>query len=267
MSVNAQLVGANENIIEEIPIKTGIWKTLKWRAILAEMIATMLLIALGCMTCIPIDGMPNPLYGPLGFGLIVTFNVQVFGHISGAHMNPAVTWAAVLWGRISLLLGVMYIVAQCFGAIVGYGVLVALSPADFVSRGICATTPLAIYTEYQVIGIEVILTAALVLICCALWDPVNKDLQDSGSIKFGLTVAGLSLAGGPLTGASMNPARSLGPALWTFTWRSHWLYWFGPFLGATLAAIFYKWVWLKVDKVKPDILTWSNVGDGITKIL
>ncbi|XP_022131017.2 aquaporin-like [Pieris rapae] len=267
MSVNAHLVGQSENA-ENILIQSAIWKTFNWRAVLAEVIATMLLVTLGCMTCIPIDGLANhPMYGPLGFGLIVTFNIQAFGHISGAHMNPVITWAAVIWGQISWILGIAYIIAQCIGSIIGYGILVALSPEGFMSSGVCTTTPLLRYSIYQAVGIEVVLTAALVFITCALWDPVNKDLQESSSIKCGLTVAGLSLAGGPLTGAGMNPARSLGPALWTFTWRSHWIYWVGPFLGATIAAFFYKCIWLKVDKIKPDILTWSDGGQGLAKML
>ncbi|XP_045503223.1 aquaporin-like [Colias croceus] len=268
MSVNAQLVGLTEVEIEKIPIKTVLWKTLNWRAIVAEFVATMMLVSLGCMTCIPHDGsVHQPMYGPLGFGLIVLFNIQTFAHISGAHMNPVVTLAAMIWGQVSILLGIMYIIVQCAGAIIGYGILVALSPSGFVEAGVCTTTPLLKYTIYQAIGIEVMLTAALVFITCAVWDPVNKDNQESNSVKFGLTIAGLSLAGGPLTGASMNPARSLGPALWTSTWKSHWIYWLGPFLGGIFASVFYKYVWLKVDKIKPDILTWPDSGEGLTKML
>lgn len=217
-----------------------------WKAVLAEFISTSFLVFLGCMACIPIEGfsIQPPLYAPLAFGLAVLLNIQAFGHISGAHMNPAVTLGAVLWGKMSIALGFAYMIAQCSGAIAGYGILKAVSPLDLVHDGICTTQPHAQHTLAQALTIEVILTAALNFLNCAFWDPSNERSLESVSIKFGLTIAGLSITGGPLTGASMNPARTLGPALWTGTWNAHWVYWVGPFLGGALSAIFYKYVWL-----------------------
>ncbi|XP_050353410.1 aquaporin-like [Nymphalis io] len=266
MEVDSHLVNAPEDIImKEIKkkqMKNGSPRfSDNWRAVLSELVSTMSLLFFGCMTCIPIDGLPMnpPLYGTIGFGLVVLMNIQTFGHISGAHMNPAVTLAAVMWGKMSLSLGTAYFVAQCAGAVIGYGILIELSPVD-MSSGICATQPHAKHTVYQALAVEILLTVALVLIICAVWDPVNKNKDESNSIKLGLTIAALSIAGGPLTGASMNPVRSLAPALWTNTWNSHWIYWAGPFLGAAVAVLFYKYVWLRVKRVKePEILTdWQS---------
>ncbi|CAG4992812.1 unnamed protein product [Parnassius apollo] len=217
------------------------------KAVLAEFISTLLLVLLGCMCCVPISSLTHLplLYGPLGFGLVVLINIQAFGHISGAHMNPAVTLAALLWGKMSIATGIAYILAQCAGSIAGYGILVAVSPIDLTTDGICTTQPHVQLTTLQALGIEVILTATLNFINCAVWDQVNEAFLESVSLKIGFTIAGLSIAGGPFTGGSMNPARSLGPALWTSTWNAHWVYWIGPLLGGSLSAIFYKCTWLK----------------------
>lgn len=222
------------------------WCSAQWKAILAELVSTTLLVLFGCMSCIPIDGLTeqSPLYAPFGFGFAVMFNIQIFGHLSGAHMNPAVTLASVIWGGTSIAVGVAFFVVQCLGAFIGYGILIGLSPVDLSIEGICVTLPHHALTQFQSFGVEVILTATLTFVCCALWDPVNQHKQDSVPLKFGLTVAGLSIAGGPLTGASMNPARTLAPALWTGMWAFHWVYWAGPFVGATIAALFYKLVLL-----------------------
>lgn len=221
------------------------WFTSHWRNIFSEFISTLMLVLLGCMGALPIPGMNSVVYTPLGFGMVVMFNVQIFGHISGAYMNPAVTLATVIWGSVSLPLGIAYVIIQCLGATAGYGILNALVFMDLAANGVCVSQTLSGQNVLQSLGIEIIITAALIFINCAIWDPVNKDKQDSASIKFGLTIVGLSLVAGPLTGASMNPARSLGPAIWTNIWTEHWIYWVGPFVGSTFAAVLYKFIFLE----------------------
>ncbi|CAG4992828.1 unnamed protein product [Parnassius apollo] len=245
------LVGIIEDISAKDQLQTKqkliIWYSLWWRAIFAEFLSTLLLVLLGCMSCIPLDGsdMRPSIDGALGFGLAVLFNVQTFGHISGAHMNPSVTLAAMLWRKISFSLGIAYIIAQCLGSIFGYGILIQISPIDLINRGVCTTQPHVNYTGLQALAVEVILTLSLIFLVCAMWDPLNANSQESSSLKFGFAVAGFSIAGGPLTGASLNPARTLGPALWSGIWNTHWVYWTGPLLGSTLGAMFYKYTWLR----------------------
>ncbi|XP_053603605.1 aquaporin-4-like [Plodia interpunctella] len=223
------------------------WCRSQWKAIVAEIIATMLLMLLGCMACIPIDGLEihPPLYAPIGFGLVILCNVQIFGHISGAYMNPFVSVIGIIYGKISFVTGILYIIAQCVGAIFGYGILISVSPHNMLEKGICVTHPHPNLNDYQAVVIEMFLTAVLSLVICALWDPVNAKMLESVAIKFGFTVAGLSIAGAPLTGSSMNPARSFAPALWNGRWQSHWVYWIGPLVGGILPALFYKYVWMK----------------------
>lgn len=221
------------------------WWKKSWRGIVSEFLSTLMLVLLGCMSCIPVEGINTSIYSPFGFGFVVLFNIQIFGHISGAYMNPAVTLAAVIWGSISVPVGIIYMIVECAGALVGYRILLTLSPVDMVTENVCVTAVHVGLNGVQAFGIEVALTAALTFINCGVWDPVNASKQDSAPIKFGLTIAGLSLLGGPLTGASMNPARSFAPAAWTGYWSYQWVYWVGPFIGSLMAVVFYKLVFLK----------------------
>lgn len=100
-----------------------------------------------------------------------------------------------------------------------------------------------LHTELSAIQgllLEGISTAVLMLVACAVWDSRNAKNTDSVPIRFGLTVAALALTVGPYTGCSMNPARSLAPALWNNQWSHHWIYWFGPIGGALLSSFTYK---------------------------
>ncbi|CAH2105730.1 unnamed protein product [Euphydryas editha] len=222
------------------------WWSKNFKIIAAEFISSTLLLFLGCMTCVPIDGfaVQPPMYSAIGFGVVVLFNITTFGHISGAHMNPSVTLSAIIWGSMPIPLGIMYVIAQGAGSIVGYGLLYLVSPIDLVSDSVCATVPHPNHMVYQALIIEILLSTALGFINCAVWDPVNKEKQDAIPLKFGFTIVALSLAGGPLTGASMNPTRSLAPAVWTGNWDTHWIYWVGPIIGGALAPIVYKLMWL-----------------------
>ena len=92
----------------------------------------------------------------------------------------------------------------------------------------------------QGLFIEGIATAVLMLLACAIWDKKNEKNTDSVAIKFGLTITALATAAGPYTGCSMNPVRSLAPALWNNQWSNHWIYWLGPVGGSIIAALLYK---------------------------
>ncbi|XP_045765479.1 aquaporin AQPAn.G-like [Maniola jurtina] len=242
-----------ERVTKTSPVKKiARWWSKEFKVILAEFVSTTLLVFLGCMANIPLDDftVQPPMYGPIAFGLVVLFNITSFGHISGAHMNPSVTLSAIIWGSVSFPLAVMYVIAQCSGAIIGYGLLLTVSPIDLIPGSVCITQPHVNHATYQSLIVEIVLSTALGFINCAVWDPVNKEKQDAIPLKFGFTIAALSLAGGPLTGASMNPARSLGPAVWTGNWNTHWVYWLGPALGGAIAPLLYKIAWLenKQDK-------------------
>lgn len=225
------------------------WCIANWRKILAEFLATTSLVLFGCMGSCKFDNNKETpaIFIPLAFGIVIAINLQIFGHISGAHMNPVISLGAFIFGRISFPLTMVYMIVQCFGAICGFGLLIAIIPSSLKPDAMCTTYPRSELNTVEAIGIEMLLSAALILICCGLWDSRNKNNHDSISIRFGLMVTGLAMAGGHLSGASMNPARSLGPAVWNNTWDYHWIYWIGPFIGGAISSTFYSLIWKNND--------------------
>lgn len=140
----------------------------------------------------------------------------------------------------------VYVPAQIGGALVGFALLMRSLPWSHVIEkmhggvGICLTQPHAGIEWYSAFICEFCFTAILVLVCCGLWDKRASHLQDSVALKFAVTVAALSIAGGDLTGASMNPARSLAPAIWNGQMQNQWLYWVAPLSASLCTTLAYK---------------------------
>ncbi|GJQ70304.1 hypothetical protein Trydic_g22742 [Trypoxylus dichotomus] len=225
----------------------------------AEFIGTGLLLFLGCLAC---AGAPNALpiiphyFHALAFGLAVLICVQLIAHISGAHLNPAVTIATVIFGNVKPLVGLVYIIAQFTGATLGFGILKLLLPDAYLATeylnsenetvtrpALCTTVTHPQLSAIQAIGIEAITTAVLILICCSVWDKRNATNTDSISIKFGFAIAGIAMGSAPFTSGSMNPARSFAPALLSGEWNNHFVYWVGPIGGSVIASYFYKFLY------------------------
>ncbi|XP_063903257.1 aquaporin AQPcic-like isoform X2 [Zophobas morio] len=215
----------------------------------AEFIGTALLVFLTCMGC------TKEMFGEiipvaqtsLASGLSVMTAIQIFGHISGAHVNPAITLCAVIMGEISLTSVPIYVSSQIAGSLTGYALLTAVTPDKYLdTAGHCATAPHMEISLIQACVVEFLATFIMALAICASWDPKNSSKGDSVPIRIGLIVFLLNISAGAYTGASMNPARSLGPIVWNhYRWYTHWVYWVGPVLGAVLAGHFYKKVFLK----------------------
>ncbi|XP_031636945.1 aquaporin AQPcic-like [Contarinia nasturtii] len=231
---------------------------------LSELLGTALLVFFGCAGCIQWDG-ENFLQVVLTFGFAVLICVQIFGCVSGSHINPAVTLAAVVYKLISVKMACAYVVAQCVGAFIGYGLLVTFTPASKISSDFCITKPSV--EPHQAFFIEFIATATLIWFCCGVWDPRNEKVQDSVPLRFGLAVAGLASATGKFTGGSFNPARSLGPAYWNGDFESHWIYWAAPLSGALFASMIYKYVFHRevINTEKYDY-NLENVGETSNKV-
>jgi len=217
----------------------------------AEFIATFALVFIGsgaiCLLAVP--GSPQNLIGiGLAHGLTITAMIAAIGHISGAHINPAVTIALLVVIKIEAPLAIAYIIAQLAGAVVAAFLLKEIFspfPEAMNTFHLGSTTPLAdAKTHAQLISpmmnftIETILTFLLGLVIFG--SAVDKRGPNSiCALIIGATVVLDIMMGGPLTGASMNPARSFGPALASGTYIDHWVYWAGPIVGATLAALVY----------------------------
>ncbi|XP_066602369.1 aquaporin-like isoform X2 [Prorops nasuta] len=215
---------------------------------LAELLGTGILVFVGCMGCVGSLGItPSIMQICFAFGFAVMIAIQCFGHISGAHINPAITIASLIIGNTSLPRAICYIVAQCIGAPLGYGLLKLMTPKLLLHSGnpdransFCTTDVNSDLTIGQGFLAEVVATAILALFACSVWDRRNQYQNDSTSIRFAFCVSVLCFVFVPYTGCSLNPARSLAPALWNGYWTNHWLFWLGPITGAVLASIFYR---------------------------
>ena len=175
-------------------------------------------------------------------GLAIALLVSATGAISGGHINPVVTVATLVTGKIGVPRASVYIFAQLGGAIVGALLIMAVVPNDGGNLG--AHSLASDVTVGAGLLTEIILTFALVFVIFATAiDPRGKAAI--APVAIGLMVLVGHLFAVLLTGASMNPARSFGPALVGNDWADHWIYWVGPVSGALLAAITYQYVYLR----------------------
>ncbi len=220
-----------------------------WREFAAEFIATMIFVFIGAGSIVVTGTMIGDGITPaslvaiaLAHGMTITVLVAATSHISGGHINPAVTFATWLAGRMDTAKGVMYVVAQLAGAIAGAYLIAAVIPdaaegnlgAHGLGIGVSAGSGLLA---------EIALTFILVFVIFAVAiDP--RGPQYLAPIAIGLAVFVDHLLGVTITGASMNPARSFGPALVAWDWGHHWIYWVGPGVGAALAALGYRFAFL-----------------------
>lgn len=206
----------------------------------AEAMAAFALVFAGCGAVVAnaqYDGALGAVGVSLVFGLIIMVMVYATGHLSGAHINPAVTVAFTLSRHFPARDAAAYIAAQLIGAIGGALVLLAVWPDQPGNLG--ATVPSVGVGSAFVY--ELVLTAFLMFVIMA----VATDTRAAGAaaaIAIGGTVGLDALFGGPVTGASMNPARSVGPALAAGEWTDFWIYVLGPLAGAALGALAYQLV-------------------------
>jgi len=224
-----------------------------WRATLAEFIATLLFIFLGAGTVVVTGGLIKEgltsarlVAIALAHGLAIALLVAATAKVSGGHINPAVTFGALVTGKIDLTKAIMYVVAQLVGAVIGAWLLMLVIPA--AAQGNLGAHGLGSgITAGGGLLAEIVLTFALVFVVFATaMDP--KGLGHLAPAAIGLTVLVDHLVGVPVTGASMNPARSFGPALAAGAWDNHWIYWVGPLIGGALAALVYEFLFLRREE-------------------
>ncbi|NWT61652.1 AQP2 protein, partial [Erythrocercus mccallii] len=232
------------------------------RAVLAEFLATLVFVLFGLGSALswPSAPAPSTLQIALAFGLAIGTLVQALGHVSGAHINPAVTLGCLLGSQLSLLHALFYVAAQLLGGVVGAAILHQVTPAD--SRQGLALNKLSNETTTgQAVTVELFLTFQLVLCVFASTDERREDNLGSPALSIGLSVAVGHLLGIRYTGCSMNPARSFAPAVIVGDFTDHWVrtrpggwllltplssplqvFWVGPLIGAAAASILYNYV-------------------------
>ena len=220
------------------------------KAYVAEFIGTFALIFMGagaiCMDAVT-DGEVGLVGIALAHGLAIALSVSALGHISGGHFNPAVTIGVAVAGKLPGRQVVPYIIAQlagaCFAALLLWAVVPALA-AEKVKLGTPPVSPDLGF--FHATLVELILTFFLLIgVFGTAVDPRGPKI---GGFGIGLVITMGILAGGPLTGAAMNPARTFGPALVYGVWTKHLVYWIGPILGGILAALVYKSCFLEEQK-------------------
>src|ERR687888_391689 len=206
----------------------------------AEAIAAFALVFAGCGAIVA-DARYDGALGTVGiaivFGLIIMVMVYATGHLSGAHINPAVTIAFTLTRHFPARDALAYIGAQVAGA----------SAAAFALLGVWTDKPAHLGASVPSVAAgsaflyELVLTAFLMFVIMAVATD-TRAVGAAAAIAIGGTVGLDALFGGPVTGASMNPARSFGPALVSGEWREFWVYVAGPVSGAALGALAYQLV-------------------------
>jgi aquaporin NIP len=206
------------------------------RRVAAEALGTFALVFFGAGAIMVAT--KSGAFGQLGiaiaFGLVITTMIYALGHISGAHLNPAVSLAFALsrhfpWSRVGA-----YWLAQCLGALAA-ALLLRASLGNIANVG--ATQPSG--SDTQSFLWEAVLTFFLMLVIMAVATD-TRAVGEAAAIAIGGTVALCALIGGPVSGASMNPARSLGPALAASELNALWLYLLAPLVGASLGAFAYQ---------------------------
>jgi aquaporin Z len=221
--------------------------------LVAEFLGTFWLVLGGCGSAVLAAAFPNLGIGfagvALAFGLTVLTMAYAIGHISGCHLNPAVSVGLVVGGRFKAGDLIPYIVAQVVGAIVAAGVLYVIASgkagfdvhAGFASNGYADHSPGG-YSLTAALVCEFVMTFMFLLIILGATD--KRAPAGFAPIAIGLGLTLIHLISIPVTNTSVNPARSTGPALFAGGWAlaQLWLFWVAPILGAAVAGVVYRWV-------------------------
>lgn len=243
----------------------------KWslyRAVIAEFIATLLFLYITVLTVIGYKSQVDPAKNPDGcggvgilgiswaFGGMIFVLVYCTAGISGGHINPAVTFGLFLARKVSLVRAVLYIVAQCLGAICGCALVKSFQKTYYNTYGGGANELNDGYNIGTGLGAEIIGTFVLVYTVFSATDP-KRSARDShvpvlAPLPIGFAVFMVHLATIPVTGTGINPARSFGAAVIygkQKAWDDQWIFWVGPIVGAAIAAFYHQFI-LRAAAVK-----------------
>jgi len=237
-----------------------------WRGGVSEFFATLIFVFVGTGAVVASQAVlgqtqnlqvPNLTLIALAHGFAIMVLVYAVGEISGGHINPAVTWACLLTNKISFIRALVYVIAQLSGAVVGSALLKAIIP-PILQGGMGCHSINPLLSVGQGFGAETIFTFIFIFVvfATAISPFAGKlaPLSSGGSQEYGpgkltpfavgMTILILHCVGIPFTGASMNPAITFGPALVASCWANHWVYWAGPLLGSTIAALLAQIIFL-----------------------
>ncbi|KAG4908440.1 hypothetical protein JHK86_056924 [Glycine max] len=222
------------------------------RAVLVEFLSTCIFVFAGEGSALALRQIykePGSSAGELvvialahAFALFAAISASM--HVSGGHVNPAVTFGALLGGRISVLRALYYWVAQLLGSIVA-ALLLRLVTNNMRPQGFSVSIGLG---AFHGLILEIALTFGLMYtVYATAIDPKRGSIGSIAPLAIAFVVGANILAGGPFDGACMNPARAFGPAMVGWRWHYHWIFWVGPLIGAALAALLYEYVMVPIE--------------------
>ncbi|XP_059220471.1 aquaporin AQPAe.a isoform X2 [Stomoxys calcitrans] len=217
-----------------------------WQSLIGEFLGNLILNFFAVGACTQNE---DGTFKALAFGLGVFMAITIVGHLSGGHVNPAVTIGMLVAGRISVLRSILYIIFQCLGAIAGTAAIKTLLH-DTYHNGLGHTNLATNITELQGLGIEFFLGLVLVLTVFGACDSNKPDSRYTAPLAIGMAVTLGHLGTINYTGSSMNPARTMGTAFASNNWDAHWVYWAGPILGGVAAALIYTQILEKPAEAK-----------------
>jgi aquaporin-4 len=232
-----------------------------YTACLAEILGTMFLVLVGCGSCSsPVDVVRISLTFTMAISTIV-WNV---GRVSGGHLNPAVTIGFLVARRITVGRALFFIISQVIGALIGAvllkGVIASGTTFAGLRQSLGTSGPSAGVTDLEVFGVELLITFVLVWTVFATVDGRRTDTQGSKPLAIGMAIGMCHLWAVPYTGAGMNPARVVGPAIVSGTYTAHWAYWAGPIVGGIAAALIYEFIFA-VNATSSKIRGWATTFD------
>jgi aquaporin Z len=233
------------------------------RALVAEAVGTFILIAFGSLSVVAaasISGSTTDFVGyltvvvPFAFGLGLLAAIAVGGHASGGHFNPAVTLAALFDGRVTWQSAIGYVIAQVLGGLAASLAVVVISSQQIVALTVNRAGSLggadAFGNEVRAFGIEVVLTAVFVAVILT----VTRNLARQAILIIPLTLVAIHFAAMHLSGASVNPVRSLAPAVVSGSYEGLWVYLIAPMLGSVVGWGVYAFLMSPSDEVSVEIV-------------
>ncbi|CAF1089299.1 unnamed protein product [Rotaria sp. Silwood1] len=233
------------------------------RPLLVELIGTTLFVLIGMWGACSDGGM---IANALSFGLALMVLTASFGHISGVHLNPSVTIGVLIAGEMQPIMAILYFVVQLLGGIAAGGLLRLLLARKTYETCFGGATLLKTYGPLNITtingptyyaadsvriwqGIIIEFLATFILVTVIIMVAIDtKSKTGLAPLLIGFTLAVNILAIGAYTGGSLNPARTLGPAVFADKWDYHYVYWIGPLVGAIIAALLYRTVWAHHDR-------------------
>ncbi|KAL4610418.1 aquaporin TIP1-2-like [Castanea sativa] len=236
------------------PAEFGQADTLK--AALAEFISVLIFVFAGegsgmAFNKLTDDGSSTPaglVAAALAHAFALFVAVSIGANISGGHVNPAVTFGAFLGGHITLIRGILYWIAQLLGSVVAC-LLLKFSTGGLTTSAFSLSSDV---TVWNAVVFEIVMTFGLVYtVYATAVDPKKGNIGIIAPIAIGFIVGANILVGGAFDGASMNPAVSFGPAVVSWSWDNHWVYWVGPLIGSGIAALIYELIFISPNTHEP----------------